>query len=83
MTSDVLHRQLVRIGERAKVANVYRHRSRHTCTITYLSNQGDLFARQEMLGHSDMAMVKGYAHISQTDCAKAHQKASPADNWRL
>jgi hypothetical protein len=37
-----------------------------------------------------MAMVKRYAHIAQTDraaslwdCAKAHQKASPVDNWRL
>jgi hypothetical protein len=37
-----------------------------------------------------MAMVKRYARIAQTDraaslwdCAKAHQKASPVDNWRL
>jgi len=27
-----------------------------------------------------MAMVKRYARIAQTDCAKAHQKASPVDN---
>jgi len=32
---------------------------------------------------SHMAMVKCYARIAQTDCAKAHQKASPVDNWRL
>jgi site-specific recombinase XerD len=38
---------------------------------------------QDLLGHSDMAMVKRYARIAQTDCAKAHQKASPVENWRL
>lgn len=37
---------------------------------------------QDLLGHSDMAMVKFYARIAQTDCAVAHAKASPADNWR-
>ncbi len=97
LTRDVLRRLLVRIGERAGVANVYPHRFRHPFAITYLShreashrNQGDLFTLQDLLGHSDMAMVKRYARIAQTDraaspwdCAKAHQKASPVDNWRL
>jgi integrase/recombinase XerD len=83
MTRDVLRKLVMRIGERAGVANVYPHRFRHSFAITYLRNGGDLFTLQDLLGHSDMAMVKRYAHVAQADCARAHQKASPVDNWKL
>jgi site-specific recombinase XerD len=49
----------------------------------YRRNGGKMLALQELLGHSDLKMVKRYAQIAQSDCANVHRKTSLADNWRL
>jgi integrase/recombinase XerD len=80
---DSLRQLLGRIGKRANIHKVFPHKFRHTFAITYLRSGGDVFTLQALLGHSSLDMVRHYAQIAQIDVEKAHQKASPADNWRL
>lgn len=72
-----------RIGESAGVKDVYPHKFRHTFAVEFLRNGGNIFELQQLLGHSDLAMVKRYVHLAQVDLEKSAKKASPADRWRL
>jgi hypothetical protein len=40
-------------------------------------------ALQELLGHSDLEMVRRYAKFVEADIALDHSVASPADKLRL
>lgn len=82
MTRDVLWKLIHRIGERAGV-EANPHKFRHTFATNYLRNGGDLLTLQALLGHTSLEMVKRYAKVVATDCAREHEKADPVDNWKL
>ncbi|MBN1889331.1 MAG: tyrosine-type recombinase/integrase [Thermoflexales bacterium] len=83
LTRYGLHRLLCRLGKRAKIKDCNPHRFRHTFAINYLRNGGDLFTLQALMGHSSLEMVRRYARVAAIDCAAAHERADPVDNWRL
>jgi integrase/recombinase XerD len=63
--------------------NLHPHRFRHTFAIQFLRNGGNIFALQQLLGHSSLEMVKHYAQLAEMDLENAATHSSPADNWRL
>lgn len=83
LNKTALRHLLVSLGKKANVKNCHPHRFRHTFAITYLRSGGDVFTLQSLLGHATLDMVQHYARIAEIDIALAHQRASPADNWRL
>lgn len=72
---------LKRLGKKAGVSNCGAHRFRHTFAIQYLRNGGDIYTLKRLIGHRSFYMVQRYLHLSDVDAKKAHQKASPVDNW--
>lgn len=69
------------LGEKTGIPNVGAHRFRHTFAVQYLRNGGDVYTLKRLIGHKSFYMVQRYLQLSDADAKRAHQKASPVDNW--
>jgi integrase/recombinase XerD len=83
MSRHSLRRMLYRACDRAGVPRYSPHDFRHTFAVNFLRNYPNIYALQQMLGHSTLDMVKRYLAISESDVAEAHKHASPVKNWGL
>jgi integrase/recombinase XerD len=83
LNASTIRQVLTELGEKAGVDNCHPHRLRHTFAVEYLRNGGDVFTLQMILGHASLEMVRTYAKLAAMDLKNAHQRASPADKWRL
>ena len=83
LNKNSLRLAIARLGKNAGIKHCHSHRFRHTFAITYLRSGGDVFPLQSLLGHSTLDMVQHSARIAEIDVEQAHNRASPADNWRL
>lgn len=56
---------------------------RHTFAVNFLRGGGNLFELQQLMGHTDLTVLRRYMALAEADLAEAHRAASPADRMRL
>lgn len=80
-----LHEIVAKAGKEAGIEDVRcsPHTLRHTFAINFLRGGGDLFELQQLMGHTDLTVLRRYVALAEADLAKAHRAASPADRLKL
>ncbi|MDO9334313.1 MAG: tyrosine-type recombinase/integrase [Dehalococcoidales bacterium] len=79
MTANSIKLVFSRIARSSGVKRLHAHLCRHTFSINYLLNGGDVFSLKEILGHSSLEMVNHYLHFTSSQITAQHHKYSPMD----
>ena len=72
--------KVTKVGDVNLTRRIYPHLLRHTFATTYLENGGNIYALQQILGHTTLDMVKKYVHLTQAKTVVNFDKYSPLDN---
>jgi site-specific recombinase XerD len=80
-----VHEIVRKAGDGARITGVRcsPHTLRHTFAINFLRGGGDLFELQQLMGHTDLTVLRRYVALAEADLAQAHRAASPADRMKL
>ena len=73
-----------RLGQASRIEAVRcsPHTLRHTFAVEYLRAGGNVFALQQILGHTSIQMTNRYVALAQADIEAQHRQFSPADRLR-
>ena len=79
LTNNSIKLMFARLAKRSGVQRLYAHLYRHTFATMFLTNGGDIFTLQQILGHSTLEMVRHYVNLASNQVAIQHQRFSPLD----
>ncbi len=80
LTYDGLRSAVARRSSLVGVEPPPLHSFRRGFAITMLRAGVDVFALRDLMGHSDIAVLRRYVKQTQNDTRAAHQKGGPVDN---
>ena len=83
LTHSGLRLLLQRLGKRAGVANCSPHTFRRTCALWSLRSGMNIYALQQLMGHSDLTVLRRYLALVEEDLQEAHRKHGAVDNMLL
>jgi integrase/recombinase XerD len=69
-----------RLGKRAGVEHCHPHTFRRTFALWSLRAGMNIYALQQIMGHSDLTVLRRYLALVEADLADAHRKHGAVDN---
>lgn len=82
LTAKRVEKLIGMYGKKAGI-RVYPHLLRHTSSVMYLRNGGDVFSLQKKLGHRSLTMTRHYANLADADVRDQQLKYSVGDRLNL
>lgn len=79
ITKGAIKQLFTRIKQKTGIKRIKPHLLRHTFATRYIMNGGDMFTLQQILGHSDLGMVRKYVHLAGTYSVNVHKNRSTLD----
>jgi len=70
-------------GKKAGLRRCYAHKLRHTSSVMYLRNGGDVFSLQKKLGHRSLVMTRHYSNLADSDVRAQHLRYGVADRLKI
>lgn len=83
ITNNTVKQLFQKLKKRAGIPRLHAHLLRHTFATRYLENGGDMYALQQILGHTSLEMVKRYVHCTHHKIVPKFSNYSPLDNMRV
>lgn len=80
VTDGTLRQMFRKLKQRSGIPRLRAHLLRHTFATRYLENGGDMYALQQILGHTSLEMVKKYVHSTTRKLVPKFPDFSPLDN---
>ncbi len=80
LTVRGLQKLLYRLGQRAEVENCHPHTFRRTMALWSLRNGMNIFALQQIMGHSDLEVLRKYLALVEQDLSEAHSEHGAVDH---
>ena len=80
LTDSGLRLMLRRLGRRAEVAHCNPHTFRRTFALWSLRSGMNIYALQQIMGHSDLQILRRYLALVEEDLHDAHKKHGAVDN---
>lgn len=79
VTDNTVKQIFRKLKKRVDIPRIKAHLLRHTFATRYLENGGDIYALQQILGHTTLEMVKKYIHTTHQKTVSKFADYSPLD----